>query len=76
MKDRRAYILVAFIGWWVVWGALLTGTPFRIGAAKIYGPTQGCGTTKYTGLDIKNLQRESMSQFQSLVSVHPETLTP
>jgi len=72
MKDRRAYILIAFMGWWVVWGALLTGIPFRIGAAKVYGPTQGCGTTQYTGLDIKNLQRQSMSQFQSVMkSGHP-----
>ncbi len=72
MKNRRAYILLAFVLWWGIWGALLSGYPFKIGEAKVYSSTQGCGTVPYKDLDIKNVQRHKMSTFQSVMkSGHP-----
>lgn len=72
MKDRRQYILYAFIVWWGLWAMLLTGFPFKIGAAKVYSPEQGVGTSPFEGLKIENLQRQSMSEFQAVMkSSHP-----
>lgn len=72
MKNRRRYILMGFVVWWGIWGALISGYPFRIGTAKIYSSTEGCGTIPYEGLDIKNFQRSKMSNFQSVMkSGHP-----
>jgi len=72
MKDRRRIVLLAFVVWWGLWGALITGVPFKIGEAKIYSAKEGCGTVPFVGLDIKNLQGQKMSEFQSVMkSGHP-----
>ncbi|MEI9479074.1 MAG: reductive dehalogenase domain-containing protein [Deltaproteobacteria bacterium] len=67
MKDKRMIAIVAFIVWWGVWGGLLTGTPFKLGEAKIYPSDQGLGTVPYVGNDIKNLQRLSIKDFCSFI---------
>ncbi|HUU40307.1 MAG TPA: reductive dehalogenase domain-containing protein [Desulfatiglandales bacterium] len=72
MKNRRSYILIGFFVWWSVWGSLLSGIPFRIGEQKLYSAKEGCGTYAYKDLDIKNVQRQKMSNFQSVMkSGHP-----
>lgn len=67
MKDRRMLGVLAFLAWWGIWGALLTGTPFKIGERKIYPPEQGLGTIPYVGNDVKNLQRLSIKDFVSFI---------
>jgi len=67
MKDRRKLVIFIFIAFWCVWGSLITGTPFKIGAARQYSETQGLGVTPYVGLDIKNVQTFSMKDFVSFM---------
>ncbi len=67
MKNRRMYGILAFLAWWGIWGALLTGTPFKVGDRKLYPPDQGLGTTPYVDHDINNVQRLSIRDFVSFI---------
>lgn len=67
MKNKRMFGVLAFVLWWGIWGALLTGIPFTLGNDKIYSADQGCGTVPYVGFDIKNVQRLSMKDFCSFI---------
>lgn len=72
MKDRRRLVLLAFVMWWGVWGALITGIPFKIGTATVYSASEGVGTVPFVGQDIKNWQRMKMSEFQAIMKTgHP-----
>ena len=66
MRDRRTYIIFGFIVWWAVWGALLTGFPFKNGQAVMYAPEQGMGPTPYVGLDIQECTKIQHNGFHFL----------